>query len=95
MGKTFSKIIICVLLGLSLSGCGPRPPVPPVLGPGIGPWLGWIVGGLAIVGGWLIFKRPTSPSQPNNEYLINALNDINERLRVLEEKIDKMEKNNK
>ena len=38
---------------------------------------------------------PPCLDQPNNEYLINALNDINERLRVLEEKIDKMEKNNK
>ncbi len=95
MKNTLFKVIIGGTLLCFLAGCVPGPPLPPLLGPGIGPFLGWIFAGAVVVGAWVIFKKSTPPPRPKDDYLTNALNDINERLKRMEEKIEKIEKNDK
>jgi len=76
-----------------LTGCAPGPPPPPIF-PGLfGFGLGWLITGILIWTGFLFLKnRPKE--KPKTDHLTEAMNAINQRLKVLEEKIEQMENNN-
>ena len=74
-----------------LSGCAPGPPAPPMPP---GSWMAG-VGGLFLLG--LVFlaavfwKSFAEPKPPRTNYLTDALNDIQKRVKELEKKIEKLE----
>ncbi|MBW1660243.1 MAG: hypothetical protein JRJ48_07075 [Deltaproteobacteria bacterium] len=78
-------------LGL-LVGCAPMGPPPPLFGPG--PWGGVGLLLLVVIGAGIYFlvKKSSSEPAPRRDQLVETLNDIHERLKRLEEKIDAMEK---
>ena len=81
------------IAGLGLfAGCAPPGPPPPLFGPG--PWGGMRLLLLIVIGaGIYVLIRKSSPdSTPKRDQLVETLNDIHERLKRLEEKIDAMEK---
>ena len=75
-------------MGLLVGCAAPGPPLPPLLGPG--PWGGvaWILLAAIGVGIYLLIRKNPSRQDNNFEHLAETLNDIHERLRRLEEKID-------
>ena len=75
-----------------LMGCAPMGPPPPLFGPG--PWsgVGWLVMVVVGIGIYLLVKKSSSESVPKRDQLVETLNDIHERMKKLEEKIDAMEK---
>ncbi len=86
-------LILLGVVGGLLVGCAPPgPPLPPLMGPG--PWggIGWLFLIVIGVGIWLLAKKVSSESPPKRDHLAETLNDIHERLKQLEKKIDKMEK---
>lgn len=72
-----------------MGGCAPAGPLPPpLLGPG--PWGGMMLIFLGVIGVGIYILVKNIPSRPdaNHEHLVETLNDIHERLKRLEEKID-------
>ncbi len=84
-------ILIIVLL---ITGCapGPPPPIPPGL---FSAGIGWILVGLLVWGAILLWKNFNSNKVTKTDYLIDALNAINDRLSALEKKINQSERNKK
>jgi len=75
-------------LGLMV-GCAPLGPPPPlVMGPGAWSGIGWLF--LVVVGAgiWLLIRKSFSDSSPKRDHLVETLNDIHERLKNLERKIN-------
>lgn len=93
MGMAFTLLIMLVSLACLLPGCAPGPPVSPGFGPGIGAWLGWILAVLILLALlWFISRGNSSGTQKDHDYLTNALNKINERLKSVEDKIEQIER---
>ena len=85
----------CVLLGsLGLMvGCAPLGPPPPlVMGPGSWGGIGWLF--LIVIGAgiWVLIRKSFVESSPKRDHLVETLNDIHERLKNLERKINAKEK---
>ncbi len=79
---------------LPFSGCAPGPPPPPVF-PGLfGFGMGWLVIGILIWAGILFLKNSRPEEKPKADYLTEALNAINQRLKTLEEKMEQREEHN-
>ncbi len=80
-------------------GCmpGPPPPLPPgILNTGIGWIVVWIFIALAAWGIVLIWKNIMPPDKTyKKDSIIDTLNDINNRLHAIEDKISQMEKEKK
>ncbi len=80
-----------LVLILLIGGCalaGPPPPIPPALGGPAIMGLGWIILGLiAVVSVFVILKNSYEKKPKNEENIVKALNDINERLKKLEEDV--------
>ena len=89
MGK---KMLLPVAGGVLLIGCAPVGPPPPFLGPG--PWGSiWLLFLILIGAGiYLLIRKISTSNTPKKDHLAEALNDIHERLKHLEEKIDNLEK---
>jgi len=88
---------IIYLIGLMImflflfSGCAPGPP-PPFIG-SIGIFLmGWILIGLVVLIIIALWKKNDNKSEKSS-YITDAINDINNRLKTLEKKIDKLNRN--
>ena len=90
MEKMFSKTVVIIVFLWLLTGCALGPHAPPLFGPNIGAWMGWVIAGLVIIGVWILLRRTDLSHSSQKEYLTNALNDLNERLKILEDKIDKL-----
>ena len=74
-----------------IAGCAPGPPPP--LFPGLfGIGLVWLLVGLAVWLGVALWKKRERPAAPKTDYLTEALNAVNKRLAVLEEKMEKLGK---
>ncbi len=76
---------------LPVAGCAPGPP-PPVFPGLLGFGLGWLAVGVLIWIGILLWKRQGPPEPCRTDYLTEALNAVNERLVILEEKIEQLGK---
>jgi len=74
-----------------MGGCAPGPPPPLLGGPGAF-GIGWIILGLIAVGVAVLWKKSNDKRPPKTDYITNALNDINDRLKNLEEKIKRLER---
>ena len=88
--KTWLLAIITVPVA---AGCapGPAPPLPPAL---LGQGAVWLIAGLLVWIGIMLWKN-LKPGQPDeNHHITAALNSINERLAELEAKMEQLEKNN-
>jgi hypothetical protein len=72
---------------LLVSGCAPGP-LPPIFPGLIGFGLGWLVVGLLVWIGFLLWKKHGSAESLKADYLTEALNAINKRLTILEDKIE-------
>jgi len=93
MKKTYYLIGLMVMFLFLLAGCAPGPSPPPFMG-SIGVFLmGWILIGLIVLIVIILWKKNDSTSG-RRTYITDAINDINERLKDLEKKIDKLYKNN-
>ena len=89
--------LVATLMGLLfiILGCAPGPPPPPPFVGSISVFLmGWILIGLIVLIIVLLWKKDKSTSGKTT-YITDAINDINERLKTLEEKIEKLNRNDK
>jgi len=93
MWKSFSKKperFLGLLFVLLFAGCavGPFPPVPPDL---FRISAGWVVVGFFVWGGLWLWKKLNSDAT-TKDHLPETLDIINKRLASLEEKIDRLER---
>ncbi len=90
--NTVKGVPIFVLL-LIASGCalGPLPPTPPGL---FGAGISWIITGLLVWCAILLWKILNSYQKPGTDHLTDAINAINDRLTILEERMNQEERNN-
>jgi hypothetical protein len=85
--------LLATITAPMIAGCapGPAPPLPPAL---LGQGAIWLIAGLLVWIGIILWKN-LKPGQPDEkDHIIEALNSINERLTALEAKIEQLEKNN-
>ncbi len=94
------QILFLIMATFTISffqGCtyAPGPPPPPGLG-GLGVFIiGWIIV-LLIVVVLLVVLRRDSHNKPKDEgYIIGALNDMNNRLKIIEDELKKIKNNKK
>ncbi len=93
MEKRLSERIRSVpvlILVLIISGCalGPAPPIPPGL---LGGGMNWIVVGLLVWSVILLWRNLNSNKTTRTDHLIDAINNISDRLATLEKKINQQE----
>ncbi|WP_022670606.1 hypothetical protein [Hippea alviniae] len=87
-------IWVFFLLLFAIYGCAPGPPGPPpplLGGPGVMA-IGWLILGFIgiVVFAFIFWKRLDEKGKDKTDYIIQALNDINERLRRLEEDVKRL-----
>ncbi|GEM_PF-6864911 len=80
-------VIYSVEIIFFLTGCAPGPPLPPFL-----PGLGWLVAGLAIGLGIILWKKNTLTAPVKTHYVTEILNTINQHLQNLEKRMNQLEK---
>ncbi len=85
---------VVLLILAFIGGCapGPPPPVPPGLFSNL---LSWILVALLVWICVLLWRNATKGPDKKTDHLADAMNQINERLSVLEEKIEQMKSNQK
>jgi len=84
--------IVTIVIILLLQACNRYPPVPrpppiPIL-----PRFEWLVVGLIIFAGAVLWKKVIFKEPVREEYLTEAINDINDQLLEIEKKIDELKK---
>jgi len=85
--KWFWLLVITIMV----TGCAPGPPPPPIF-----PGLEWIIVAVLVIAAGILLWRKLDVSQPAKEdHLTEVLNAINQRMKILEEKIDKLEEMSK
>ncbi len=86
-------IFLLTALCLIVSSCAPGPPLPPLLGPRDILGAGWLFIILLAFVGYMLWKKNETGQRTNSNHLNDAINDINDRLKRLEEKIEAILKN--
>ena len=97
--KTFLYLIPLSLSAFFAGGCAYAPgPPPPGLG-GMGMFIiGWIVIILLSLILYITWQKKTISKKNDESYVVNALNDMNKRLKEIEDKLESIKlkrKNNK
>ena len=69
-----------------LTGCAPPPPLPPIF-----PGFEWLIIGIVIWIGVFLWKKYSSEKPVQKDYVTDALNAINNQLKILEKRIKKFE----
>ncbi len=94
--KDYRLQIFCLaMLPLLLQGCTLGPPPPCIGDPRIF-GMGWLILPLIIILIIIFWKKSNTTEQTSSiDYLVEALNDINERLKKLSKRLDDMEKENR
>ena len=89
MDKKSKQIKSIYFLGIFIfiTGCTPGPPPPPLF-----PGFEWLIIALAIFLAVFLWKRYLTEKPLKTNYLTDALNAINQQLKILEKKIDELEK---
>ncbi len=96
MNRDAGKILSLFLGFLVLSGCAPASPPPPLLGAPDAFGLGWIAIILIALVIYLPWKTNQDRDQKSsNNNLVDAVNEINDRLRKLERKVEDIGKGKK
>ena len=90
-GCTIMKWFALPAIGLPVCGCAPGP-LPPIFPGLVGFGLGWLLVALLVWIGFLLWEKHGSPDSPKTDYLTEALNAVNQRLTILEDKIAQIEK---
>ncbi|RLB03797.1 MAG: hypothetical protein DRG59_11255 [Deltaproteobacteria bacterium] len=89
------KILILVAAYLPFSGCAavpPAPPPPPLLGtPGVF-GMGWIIILVLAAVVFLLWKKGESGNSTQEDHISDAVNNMNDRLKRLEEKMEEISK---
>ena len=90
--KSEKRIKWIYLLGIIpfFTGCAMGPPPPPPVFPGFE----WLIIGLMVFIGIFLWKKFDSSEPLKTHYLTEVLNAINQRLKILEKKIDNLEETN-
>ncbi|RLC30593.1 MAG: hypothetical protein DRH37_05005 [Deltaproteobacteria bacterium] len=93
MRKISLKSILAGLFVCIPAACAAGPPPPPPLLGGPGAFgIGWIILCLIAIGVVALWKKTNNNKKTGTGYITTALNDINDRLKKLEEKMNRMEK---
>ena len=86
--------LIILFISIFTFGCAPGPPPPPIVGSTGFFMIGWIIIALIALIVVLLWRKNNNTEQQNEDkYIINSLNDINKRLKKLEETIENLIRN--
>jgi len=90
--KKVAWLLLVLSMLMVITGCapGPPPPLPPWL---FGAGANWIAMMLLVWISLLLWKNLDMSRSHSQDHLTEALNAINDRLTVLEEKIERLESN--
>ncbi len=90
MKKAKVALLTALTGSILLHGCAPAPPPPPLLGPGDVFRVGWLF--IILLGGivYLLWKKNNSEQRSGSDHLSDAINDINDRLKKVEERIEEL-----
>ena len=86
MVSTKIKQLFFFSLMFLIAGCAPGPPLPPLLH-----GFGWLIAGLVLWIGYLFLTKNNDVAPTKKQYQDEILNSVNHRLKVLEDKIEKIE----
>lgn len=95
------RYAVFLFLSIVLFGCmpgppGPAGPLPPALGGPMIMGLGWIILGIiALFSVFVILKNNYDKKPKDSENIMKILNDINDRLKKLEEDVEYLKKDDK